>query len=363
MATPAGQDSVPIETQHDDMIHDAQLDYYGKRLATCSSDRTIKIFDVVNGEPQRQNAGVTLKGHTGPVWQVAWAHPKYGHILASCSYDGKVLIWKEQQGGAGGAAAATNAGYNPGPYGGVSGAAAGGAGNWSRIKEHSLHTASVNSVSWAPHELGAIVACASSDGKLSVLTFKNDGTWGADIFNAHNVGCNAVSWAPATLPGSLITPTPGAPGPNHGNAAPTTSSVKRFASAGCDNLVKIWGFREDNQTWVEEEVLKGHVDWVRDVAWAPNIGLPRSYIATASQDRTVIIWSKNTPNAPWTQTFLNPVPADGAAAGDNKFPDVVWRVSWSLAGNILAVSCGDGKVTLWKENLKGVWECVSEMAN
>lgn len=28
------------------MQHDAQLDYYGKRLATCSSDRTIKVYDV-----------------------------------------------------------------------------------------------------------------------------------------------------------------------------------------------------------------------------------------------------------------------------------------------------------------------------
>lgn len=59
--------------------------------------------------------------------------------------------------------------------------------------------------------------------------------------------------------------------------------MKRFATAGCDNLVKIWGYREDSQSWVEEEVLEGHTDWVRDVAWAPNIGLPRSYIATASQ--------------------------------------------------------------------------------
>ena len=119
--------------------HDAQLDYYGKRLATCSSDRTVKVFDVVDGEPQRSTGGHTLKGcahavsglllgelmdckkknsHTGPVWQVAWAHPKYGHILASCSYDGKVLIWKEQQG---------------------QGSAAGG---WIKIKEHTLHTAS-----------------------------------------------------------------------------------------------------------------------------------------------------------------------------------------------------------------------------
>lgn len=41
--------------------HDAQLDYYGKRLATCSSDRTVKIFDIVNGSPSK-SGGHTLKG-------------------------------------------------------------------------------------------------------------------------------------------------------------------------------------------------------------------------------------------------------------------------------------------------------------
>ncbi|KAF8664853.1 hypothetical protein AX16_000694 [Volvariella volvacea WC 439] len=331
------------------MIHDAQLDYYGKRLATCSSDRTVKVFDVVDGEPQRTGGGHTLKGHSGPVWQVAWAHPKYGSILASCSYDGKVLIWKEQQG--------------QGPSGG-----------WSKVGEHTLHTASVNSVSWAPHELGAMLACASSDGKLSVLTFKNDGQWTADIFNGHAIGCNAVSWAPATQPGSLITPqqvqsAPSQSQPGQQSATQSTPPIKRFASAGCDNLVKIWGYKEDTQSWVEEEVLEGHTDWVRDVAWAPNIGLPRSYIATASQDKTVLIWTKDTPTSPWVKTALDPssalsspaAGAGGAPPTPGKFPDVVWRVSWSLAGNLLAVSCGDGKVTLWKENLKGVWECVSDM--
>jgi protein transport protein SEC13 len=212
-----------------------------------------------------------------------------------------VLIWKEQQQGQGGAT---------------------GSGGWTKVKEHTLHTASgasfaelsilspddraVNSVSWAPHELGAILACASSDGKLSVLTFKStfsvivisgdalpldcpihfsesqdDGQWGADIFNGHAIGCNAVSWAPATALGSLIAPQQSASIPGQAPAPP--QSVKRFASAGCDNLVKIWGYREDSQSWVEEETLEGHTDWVRDVAWAPNIGLPRSYIATASQ--------------------------------------------------------------------------------
>jgi protein transport protein SEC13 len=30
--------------------HDAQLDYYGRKLATCSSDRLIKVYDVSGDE-------------------------------------------------------------------------------------------------------------------------------------------------------------------------------------------------------------------------------------------------------------------------------------------------------------------------
>lgn len=33
---------------------------------------------------------LSILRHEGPVWQVAWAHPKFGNILASCSYDRKV---------------------------------------------------------------------------------------------------------------------------------------------------------------------------------------------------------------------------------------------------------------------------------
>ena len=30
--------------------------------------------------------------HEGPVWQVSWAHPMFGNLLASCSYDRKVSL-------------------------------------------------------------------------------------------------------------------------------------------------------------------------------------------------------------------------------------------------------------------------------
>ena len=77
-----------VDTGHEEMLHDAAMDYYGRRLATCSSDRSVKIFEV--SETNVQTLVADLKGHDGPVWQLAWAHPKFGTILASCSYDKKV---------------------------------------------------------------------------------------------------------------------------------------------------------------------------------------------------------------------------------------------------------------------------------
>lgn len=74
-----------IETGHEDIIHDAQLDFYGKRLATCSSDHSVRIFRILSDGTHQQTAKLTK--HEGPVWQVSWAHPKFGSVLATCSYD------------------------------------------------------------------------------------------------------------------------------------------------------------------------------------------------------------------------------------------------------------------------------------
>jgi nucleoporin SEH1 len=35
-----------VNTNHRDLIHDIAYDFYGKRLATCSSDRTIKVWQL-----------------------------------------------------------------------------------------------------------------------------------------------------------------------------------------------------------------------------------------------------------------------------------------------------------------------------
>merc|ERR1712212_680766 len=183
-----------------------------------------------------------------------------------------------------------------------------------------------------------ILACASSDGSVSILTYASQ-TWEAKkISNAHNIGCNAVSWAPAVLSGSAD------------GSAKSGGLVQRLVTGGCDSYVKIWRFDSSKDEWVVEAKLEGHSDWVRDVSWAPSIGLPRSIIASCSQDRHVTIWINDGVTGEWQPHDLG------------TFDDVVWNVSWSVTGNILAVSGGDNKVSLWKETLEGQWVCLSDSA-
>lgn len=35
-----------IRSEHKDVIHDVSYDYYGQRIATCSSDQTVKVNSI-----------------------------------------------------------------------------------------------------------------------------------------------------------------------------------------------------------------------------------------------------------------------------------------------------------------------------
>ncbi|XP_055828641.1 protein transport protein SEC13 homolog B-like [Solanum dulcamara] len=295
--------SQKIESGHTDTVHDVAMDYYGKRLATASSDCTIKITGVSSSSSQQL---ATISGHQGPVWQVAWAHPKFGSLLASCSSDGKVIIWKE-----------------------------GTQNEWSLARVFDDHKASVNAIAWAPHELGLCLACGSSDGNISIFTARSEDVWETlRIDQAHPVGVTSVSWAPSTAPGSLV-------------GSELLNPVPKLASGGCDNTVKVWKLFDGIWKLDCFPALQMHTDWVRDVAWAPNLGLPKSTIASASEDGRVIIWTVGKEGNQWEGKVLK------------DFGAPVWRVSWSLTGNILAVANGNNNVTLWNEAVDGEWQPVT----
>uniref|UniRef100_A0A7S0G7X6 Protein SEC13 homolog n=1 Tax=Rhodosorus marinus TaxID=101924 RepID=A0A7S0G7X6_9RHOD len=303
-----------IETGHTDMIHDAQWDYYGRRLATCSSDGTTRIFDITAGERKME---AEIRGHDGPVWQVAWAHPRFGNLIATCGFDHKVILWKEPS-----------------------------KGTWQKVYEFTEHKASVNAVAFGPFEYGLCFACASSDGFVSICTQQKDGNWQESRIvdqegggeTTHAVGANSVSWAPSANPGGLW------------NTQKGEAPVRKLVTGGCDNLVKIWKFNEGTNSWVPDgKPLERHTDWVRSVAWAPSIGLASSTIASCGQDKRVVLWTRDDTDNEWHPVELS------------QFAAPVWSVSWSLTGNILGVASGNDEVTLWKEELDGSWKNITEI--
>jgi protein transport protein SEC13 len=149
------------------------------------------------------------------------------------------------------------------------------------------------------------------------------------------MGCNAVSWAPYS----------------------GSSSMRRIAVAGCDGNVRLH-YSADGDAWNHsEQPLQVSSEWVRDVAWCP-AGLAQSVNATAdalllaacADDGRVTFFRQSKGAQEWSVSYL---PA---------FKSPVWKLSWSVTGRLLAVSCGDNTVTVWKENVTGsTWQQLSSV--
>jgi WD40 repeat protein len=58
----------------------------GRTLASTSTDRTVRLWDVATGQP-----AATLFGHTEFVRSAAFSPD--GHTLATASMDGTVRLW------------------------------------------------------------------------------------------------------------------------------------------------------------------------------------------------------------------------------------------------------------------------------
>ena len=63
----------------------------GRRLATASNDRTVRVWDLESGERLAE-----LRGHTERVWDVAWSAD--GQLLATASNDFTARLWNAESG-------------------------------------------------------------------------------------------------------------------------------------------------------------------------------------------------------------------------------------------------------------------------
>ncbi|CAG8666159.1 15106_t:CDS:2, partial [Acaulospora morrowiae] len=132
-----------FDSAHDDLIHDVAYDFYGKRLATCSSDQKVKVWEY--NQDNKWELVDSWKAHDSSVLKVSWAHPEFGQVLATCSFDRTIHIWEEQE------HEARNSGKR-----------------WINKATLRDSTSSVQDIEFAPNFWGLKLASCTADGTLRI---------------------------------------------------------------------------------------------------------------------------------------------------------------------------------------------------
>ncbi len=275
-------------TGHSDAVYDVAWSPDGTRLASCSKDKTVQVWDAIDGSHV-----FTYRGHTADVYTVAWSPD--GTRLASCSKDKTVQVWDA----VGGDSVATDG---------------------SHVFTYRGHKDQVISVAWSPDGTRLVSGGGNLPGEQDQNNKTSDNTvqvWdaidGSHVFTyrGHTDGVQAVVWSP---------------------------DGKRIASASLDKTVQVWDAVGGDSVAADGGhvfTYRGHYDVVKTVAWSPD----GRRIASGSGDKTVQVWDA---------VGGDSVAADGGHVFTyTGHIDWVNAVAWSPDGKRIASGSSDWTAQVW----------------
>lgn len=328
----------PFVTGHEDLVHDIVYDFYGRHVATCSSDQHIKVFKL-DKETNEWELSDSWKAHDSSIVSLDWASPEYGRIIASVSYDKTIKLWEEEPD------APECSGRR-----------------WTKLCTLNDATGPLYSVRFAPGHLGLRLGAIGNDGILRVY----DAVDPSDL----------RSW---TLTSEVkVLPTPPA---SHLQSdfcltwCPSRFSPEKLVVCALDQAL-VYQKDKAGKFYVAAK-LEGHTGLIRSVSWAPSIGRWYQLIATGCKDGKVRIF-KLTERMQNDSDSMS-IDQEGLQEDSNESnsetgaPELkveilsessdhkgeIWSVSWNLTGTILSSAGDDGKVRLWKASYSNEFKCMS----
>lgn len=142
-----------------------------------------------------------------------------------------------------------------------------------------------------------ILAVGSLDGSVTLCeyaTAKNDWLEPVQI-SAHDGAVTSLSWAPATEPHLLKAESVDIASEEQEVAL----APQRFVTGSADGKVKIWALESGEFECVTELTSQSKHDGpVSDVAWRGYNGVMADFIASVSEDETVLVWKCDLPHQP-----------------------------------------------------------------
>jgi len=317
------------------LIHAVTYDYFGRRVATCSSDGMIRVFN----EAGKKTA--EWRAHYGSIWRIQWAHPEFGQVLASCSFDRKVCIWEES---------ADTEDPTPQPR----------QGGWRLAAELQHSRDSMHDVQFAPRGLGLWLASCGADRMVRLHEAPDVmdlGSWDmAHEFEAEAARAGERPCSPQCLAWN-----------------PSAHEGMTLAIGMADGGVYLWSLNEHLGSWTRVLVLNSPrgaepsplpaSDCVRDLSWAPDVGRSHHVLAIASRNRSVKIWELRrtqssegpAPTAESEEAAVIEVQWGGECAWELAHDSQVWRVEWNACGSMLAAGVDDGHVHVYTRDGQGGW--------
>jgi len=225
---------------HTDAVMGLSYSRDGRRLLTCSFDKTVRLWNLQTGMHLK-----AFKGHSGWVWSAAFAPPPSPEEretrIVTAGQDGTAIVWDIETQKAGVPFA-----EHKGP---VYSAA------FSPDGKYVVSAGADNRVlMWDPADVrpidfDSIIANKPQKGSKYVELGKPDGT------DRHAAAVRTVGFSPDGL---------------------------RIASAGNDNTIKVWNVAEHSL----EKTLRGHAGWIRSCVFSAD----GSRLLSGSHDRRMMLW-------------------------------------------------------------------------